>query len=61
MVCTRSDIAFVVGVVRTFMSNLGKEHWSTVKWILMYLRGTSSVCLSYGLESLFLMALHILT
>jgi hypothetical protein len=48
MVCTRSDIAYVVGVVRRFMSNLGKAHWATVKWILRYLRGTSKMCLCFG-------------
>ena len=30
------------------MSNPGKEHWQAVKWILRYLRGTSSVGLLYG-------------
>ena len=49
MVCTRSDIAYVVGVVNRFMSNPGKEHWATVKWIFRYLRGTLSVCLRLSL------------
>ena len=31
MVCTRLDIAHVVGVLSSFMSNLGKEHWTIVK------------------------------
>jgi hypothetical protein len=48
MVCIRPDIAHVVGVVSRFLSNLGKEHWAAVKWILRYLRGTSSVCLCFG-------------
>ena len=48
MVCTRLDIAHVVGVVRWFLTNHGKEHWETVKWILIYLRGTSRVCLCFG-------------
>ena len=42
MVCTRPDIAHVVGMVSQFLSNPGKEHWSVVKWILRYLKGTSS-------------------
>ena len=33
-------IAYVVGVINRFMSNLGKELWATIKWILRYLRGT---------------------
>ena len=34
MVCTRPDIAHVVGVVSRYMSNLGMEFWSVVKLIL---------------------------
>lgn len=48
MVCTRPDLAHAVGVVNRFLSNPGKEHWATVKWILRYLRGTSRVCLCFG-------------
>ena len=48
MVCTRPDIGYAVGVVSRFMSNLGREHWVAVKWILRYLKGTSSVCLRFG-------------
>ncbi|CAL1369479.1 unnamed protein product [Linum trigynum] len=48
MVCTRPDIAHVVGIVSRFLSNPGKEHWRVVKWILRYLRGTSRVCLCFG-------------
>ena len=45
MVCTRPYIAHVVGVVSRYMKNLGKEHW---KWILKYLRGTTSHALRFG-------------
>ena len=48
MVCTRPDIAHAVGVVSKFLSNLDKEHWVAVKWILKYLRGTSKTCLCFG-------------
>ena len=48
MICTRPDIAFAVGTVSRYMSNPGKEHWVAVKWILIYLKGTSSVCLRYS-------------
>ncbi|KAH9304735.1 hypothetical protein KI387_009139, partial [Taxus chinensis] len=34
MVCTRPDIAQVVGVVSRYMANPGKEHWKVVQWIL---------------------------
>ena len=33
MVCTRPDIAHVVGMVNRFFSNTGREHWNAVKWI----------------------------
>ena len=49
MVCTRSDIAYVVGLVSQFKSNLDKQHWVVVMWILRYLRGTSTVRLHFGL------------
>ena len=41
MVCTRPDIAHAVGVLSRFMSNLGKEHWTTVKQVFRYFHGTS--------------------
>ncbi|KAL6346352.1 hypothetical protein AAG906_033148 [Vitis piasezkii] len=41
MVCTRPDIAHVVGV-------------AAVKWILKYLRGTSKTCLCFGTNKLVL-------
>ena len=47
MVCTRPDIAHVVGVVSRFLENPGKEHWEAVKWILRYLRGTTRDCLYF--------------
>ena len=54
MVCTRPNIAHAVGVVSKFLSNLGKEHWVAVKWILRYLRGTSKTCLCFGTDKLVL-------
>ena len=42
MVCTRPDIAQAVGAVSRYMNNPGKLHWEAVKWILRYLRGTTS-------------------
>jgi len=46
-VCMRPDIAQAVGVVSRYMSNLGKEHWIAVKWILRYLKGSSDMPLCY--------------
>ena len=50
MVCTRLDIAHAIGVVSRFLSNPRKEHWTTVKWIFRYLRGTFRVCLCFGID-----------
>ena len=47
MVCTRPDIAHVVGVLSRFMSKPGKEHWTTVKRVFWYLHGTSDYGLCY--------------
>ena len=47
MVCTRPDIAHAVGVVIRYMNNPGKEHLDEVKWILRYLRGTSTHALCF--------------
>ena len=54
MVCTRLDIRFVVGEVSQYMSNPEREHQAVVKWILMYLKGTSKVCLRFGVGKLVL-------
>ncbi|KAI4334943.1 hypothetical protein L6164_013639 [Bauhinia variegata] len=49
MVCTRPNIAHAVGVVSRFLSNPSREHWNAVKWIMRYLRGTSSLKLCFGI------------
>lgn len=49
MVCTRSDITHVVGVISRFLSSPDKEHWNAMKWILRYLRGTSKMSLYFGI------------
>ena len=48
MVCTRPDISHVVGYVRRFMNNPGKENLRETQWILRYLRGTTSHALCFG-------------
>eukprot|EP00253_Pinus_taeda_P030374 PITA_30374 len=47
MVYTRPDIAHAVGVLSRFMSKPGKEHWTAVKRVFKYLRGTSDYGLCY--------------
>ncbi|MCO5551899.1 hypothetical protein L7F22_005406 [Adiantum nelumboides] len=48
MVATRPDIAYGMGVVNRFMSNLGKKHWEAVKGVLQYLNGTKDRCICFG-------------
>ena len=43
MVCMRSDISHIVGIVRRYMHDPGKGHWHTLKWILWYLLNTVDV------------------
>ena len=45
---TRPDNAYAIGVVNRFLSNLEREHWEAMTWILRYLRGTSMVRLCFG-------------
>jgi len=52
MVYTKPNIAHLVGVVSMFLSNLWKEHWKGVKWILRYLKDTSNVHLSFRRSNL---------
>ena len=47
MVYTRLDIAHAMGVLSRYMSKPGKEHWTIVKRVFMYLRGTASYGLCY--------------
>ena len=47
MVCTRPNISFAVSDVSRFISNPGKQHWEALKWILRYIKGTSSIGLEY--------------
>ena len=48
MLCTRPDIAYALGVVSKYMSHPRLEHWTAVKQIVKYLRGTTSKCLHFG-------------
>ena len=52
MLCTRSDICYVVGIVSRYQSNPGEEHWIVVKHIHKYLRRTRDYMLVYSSGSL---------
>lgn len=45
---TRPDISFAVNQVSQFNSNPGLTHWSAVKRIMRYLRGTSGFRITYS-------------
>ena len=36
-VCTRPDIAFAVGMLGRYQSNLGLDHWKAAKKVMRYL------------------------
>ena len=52
MLCTRLDICYAVSIVSRYQSNLGSEHWTTVKHILKYLNRTKHYFLVFGGEDL---------
>lgn len=41
MVGTRPDMAYVIGLISRFMNKLGEIHWEAVKWLLIYVKGSS--------------------
>ena len=47
MLCTRPDICFTVRMVSRYQSNLGLDHWVSVKHILKYLRKARNYMLVY--------------
>jgi len=52
MLCTRPDIYFVIGMVSRYQSNPGREHWTTVKHIIKYLKRTRDYMLVYHSDEL---------
>ena len=52
MVCSRSDLVYVVSVVSRFMADPGKQHWEVLKWVLRYLKGSQNIGLMYSKASL---------
>ncbi|KAJ1691007.1 hypothetical protein LUZ63_015162 [Rhynchospora breviuscula] len=48
LACTRSDIAYSVGVVSRFMDEPKYSHWKAIKRILRYIKGTESLGLFYS-------------
>ena len=48
MICTRSDVAYSLGVVSIYQSDPEENYWKVVKIILKYLRNTKDQWLVYG-------------
>lgn len=48
MVCTRLDIAQIVGVLSQYIGDPGMEHQQASKWVLHYLKGTSDIEHQFG-------------
>ena len=46
-VCTHLDIAFIVGVLGRYLSDLSQSHWKAAKKVLRCLLGTKDLMLTY--------------
>ena len=46
-VCTRPDIAYIVGVLGRYLSNPGIDHWKAAKKVMRYLKRTRDYMLTY--------------
>ena len=46
-VCTRPDIAYIVGMLGRYLSNPGKDHWIAAKRVMRYLQITKYYMLTY--------------
>ena len=46
-VCTRPDIAYIVGMLGRYLSNPGMGHWKAAKRVMRYLRRTRNYMLTY--------------
>jgi len=47
-VATRPDISFAIGQLASFLECYCPEYWSAVIWVVWYLKGTCSLCLTLG-------------
>ena len=46
-VCTRPNIAFIVGMLGRYVSNPGMDHWIAAKRVMKYLKRTKEYMLTY--------------
>ncbi|KAM1269944.1 hypothetical protein ACFX15_001999 [Malus domestica] len=47
-ICTRPDLAFIVGMLGRFQTNPGESHWVAAKKVLRYMQRTKAYQLVYG-------------
>lgn len=47
MLCMRPGLVFAMGFVSRFLSNIGLQHWYTIKRILRYIKGTVNLRICY--------------
>nr|GEZ26954.1 zinc finger, CCHC-type [Tanacetum cinerariifolium] len=47
MTCTQPDIAFAVGKLSSYISNLGTQHWQAIQRVLKYLKKSIDYRLTY--------------
>ena len=47
MLCTRSDVSYVLSMTRKYQLDLGESHWTVVKNILKYFRRSKDTFLIY--------------
>ena len=45
--CTRPDIAYIVGMLGRYLSNPGMDHWKAAKRVMRYLQKTKDRMLTY--------------
>ena len=46
-VCTRPNIAYIVGMLSRYLNNPGLDHWVAVKRVLRYLQKMKDFMLTY--------------
>ena len=46
-VCTHPDIAYIIGMLGRYLSNLGMDHWKAAKRVMRYLQRTNDYMLIY--------------
>lgn len=51
MVCTRPDLAYIVGVLSRYVENPSDQHWKGVKRVFKYLKGTDNLGITFNIGS----------